>query len=160
MTNKFANAKYFDQIRIGQTFKIEDDTFIKTTIVSGGKGHGWGRSITTGKSLPLRADDVCELVPKLYVDDVRQCPEGWDLALNFHQAITMLEATEYAEVSLDHDLGSYYGNKEMTGRDILNWLIMVKIQGGYTPPIVHVHSSNPAGRDTMVPDIAKHFPKE
>ena len=156
MMNKFANANYFDQIRVGQTFRYDRELFVKTA-----QWHAW--SIRDGKRYKewaFNADDVCSLIPKLYVDDVRPCPEGWDLALNFHQAITMLEATEYAEVSLDHDLGSYYGNKEMTGRDILNWLIMVKIQGGYTPPIVHVHSANPAGRDTMVPDIAKHFPKE
>lgn len=149
---------YFDQIRVGQAFQYAyaTDVFAKTSKVTGKITQGR----IDGKEHVFHPDDVCRLIPKLYVDDVRPCPEGWDLALNFHQAITMLEATEYAEVSLDHDLGSYYGNKEMTGRDILNWLIMVKIQGGYTPPIVHVHSANPAGRDTMVPDIKTHFPKE
>lgn len=94
---------------------------------------------------------------RLYVDDLRPCPDGWDLARNFHEAIVALEAYQYKVVSLDHDIASFYGNKELTGRDILNWLIMRKIEGGYTPPEVRVHSANPVGCATMEQDIKRYW---
>lgn len=95
---------------------------------------------------------------RLYVDDLRPCPEGCDVARNFHEAIVMLESTEYSEVSLDHDIDSFYGLKEMTGRDILNWLIARKVEGyKHVPAIVKVHSANPVGSRTMREDIARYW---
>lgn len=94
---------------------------------------------------------------KLYVDDLRPCPEGWDVARNFHEAIVMLEAVQYDEVSLDHDIASFYGNKEMTGNDVLQYLIMRKMEGHHTPSVVHVHSANPVGIKKMKEDIARFF---
>lgn len=100
---------------------------------------------------------------RLYVDDLRPCPAGWDVARNFHEAIFMLEQAcifgeGYDEVSLDHDIASFYGNKEMTGRDILNWLIMQKLEGFTVPTVVRVHSANPVGVQTMEEDIARYWP--
>jgi hypothetical protein len=97
---------------------------------------------------------------RLYVDDLRPCPKGWCLARNFHEAIFLLEQCEWDEVSLDHDIASFYGNKEMTGRDILNWLIARKLDGLYTPKIVKVHSANVVGCATMEADIQKYFSGE
>jgi hypothetical protein len=94
---------------------------------------------------------------KLYVDDLRPCPQGWDLARNFHEAIVMLSSENYDEVSLDHDIASFYGNKEMTGRDILNWLIARKLDGMHTPSVVRVHSANPVGCATMEADIQRYW---
>ena len=68
----------------------------------------------------------------------------------------MLESG-YDEVSLDHDIASFYGNKEMTGRDILNWLIMRKLDGFSVPSIVRVHTENPVGKPIMLADIAKYW---
>lgn len=95
---------------------------------------------------------------KLYVDDLRDVPEGWHVARNFHQAICMLETGKYDTVSLDHDIASFYGNKEMTGRDVLNWMIAAKIDGTHEFKTVTVHSANPVGRATMLEDIAKYWP--
>lgn len=94
----------------------------------------------------------------LYVDDLRPCPDGWDVARSFHEAICMLEKTRYTVVSLDHDLGCFYGNKEMTGHDVLNWLIARKVLAtGYTPSAIYVHSANAAKVDIMRQDILKYF---
>jgi len=95
---------------------------------------------------------------KLFVDDVRERPDDtWDLAPSFHVAILDLEVFDYDEVSLDHDLASFYGSREMTGRDILNWLIARKIEGKHTPRIVKVHSANSAAWPTMQADIDRYF---
>ena len=97
----------------------------------------------------------------LYVDDIRNPPlndgVNWIVTRTFHDAICFLERTNFPVVSLDHDLGCYYGNKEMTGRDILNWLIARKLDGDYTPPDVRVHSANPVGCATMESDIHKYW---
>lgn len=94
---------------------------------------------------------------RLYVDDLRPRPEGWDVARNFHQAIVMLDTGDYDEVSLDHDIASFYGNKEMTGWDVLQYLIMRKLEGATVPSVVRVHSANPVGVVKMQSDIDKYF---
>lgn len=96
---------------------------------------------------------------RLYVDDVRTAPKGWYLARNFHEAIVALEHIDFHEVSLDHDLASFYGQREMTGRDILNWLIARKMDQQHVPKIIRCHSANPVGADTMEQDIRRYFPE-
>jgi hypothetical protein len=96
--------------------------------------------------------------PNLWVDDVREPPgEDWDWVKSFHAAILNLEVFDYHTVSLDHDLGCFYGNKEMTGRDILNWLIGRKLEGLDTPKIVKVHSANSAAWPSLQVDIDRFF---
>ncbi len=97
---------------------------------------------------------------KLFVDDERFPVDGtWDIARSFHEAIYILERHNYGTVSLDHDIQSFYGSREMTGRDILNWLIERKMQRGHVPAKVIVHSQNPVGRATMELDIKQHWPE-
>lgn len=92
---------------------------------------------------------------KLYVDDVRPLPEmylkegSWQASKTVWEALTKLELIDFEEISLDHDLGCFIGNKELTGYDIVLWLADRKQQGLYVPPIIHVHSANPVGRDRM-----------
>jgi len=101
----------------------------------------------------------------LWVDDERPLPDGyaeagWTIARTFHETITKLELIEFDEVSLDHDLGrgSLYGHREMTGYDILNWLVQRKVlDGEYTPPIVHVHTANIVGREKMDAIVKRYF---
>lgn len=100
----------------------------------------------------------------LFVDDIREPPENdgieWIVTRTFHMAICLLEWTPFNVVSLDHDLGCYYGNKEMTGRDILNWMIERKETGTGNvpePSEVRVHSANPVGCTTMEQDIKRYW---
>lgn len=103
----------------------------------------------------------------LFVDDIRDPPatDGiqWLVARTFHMAICWLETTPFNVVSLDHDLGCYYGNKEMTGRDILNWMIERKVSDDtWMPELseVRVHSANPVGCATMEQDIERYWPHD
>jgi len=97
----------------------------------------------------------------LWVDDTRPLPsdlEGtFDVATSFHQAIQMLENTNYDILSLDHDLASFYGNKEMTGMDIVWWLVNQKHDGKHTPSEIHVHSANIIGAKNMKETIYKYL---
>lgn len=84
---------------------------------------------------------------KLWVDDKRSVPSPeWDHVTTFHHAIVALQENMYDELSLDHDLGCFYGNREMTGGDIINWLESAQAEyGQYVPPVIHCHSANPDG---------------
>lgn len=148
------NSSYFDKVTIGHEFRYDHELFVKTDAKS-----AWSlRNGERYKEWAFHADDVVRVIRKLYVDDLRPCPEGWDVARRFHDAIVALETVEYDEVSLDHDIDSFYGMKELTGRDILNWLIARKVEGvKYTPAIVRVHSANPVGSATMRDDINRYW---
>ena len=98
----------------------------------------------------------------LWVDDERPLPSdlanaGWCCAPTFHEAVLKLELMEFKEVSLDHDLGCYYGMREMTGYDILMWLVERKLNDKFVPPVVRVHSANPVGRQKMQETIERYW---
>lgn len=102
---------------------------------------------------------------KLYVDDERPLPDiydshEWTTARSFHEAIVKLELINFDEVSLDHDIASFYGNKELTGYDILMWLCQRKYEGMYhVPAKIHIHTANPVGRDNMQALLDQYFPE-
>ena len=97
----------------------------------------------------------------LWVDDERSVPDdyiNWTHARSFHEAIVKLELIQFNIVSLDHDLGCFYGNVELTGYHIVQWLVQRKMDGLYVPQAIRVHSANPVGRMNMEAVISKHFP--
>lgn len=107
--------------------------------------------VDTNESAQLCADGCFR---GLWIDDVRPVPEhlrikGWCWARSFHEAIMKLELMDFEEISVDHDLASFYGNKEMTGYDILLWLVQRKIDGNHVPLRIYVHSANPVGHERM-----------
>lgn len=82
---------------------------------------------------------------RLFVDDVRDIPNGYICARNYSSAIGMLIVGEFEEISLDHDLG-----EEKTGYDILCWIEYQMVTNGFKPPKkIRIHSSNPVGRMRM-----------
>jgi hypothetical protein len=105
----------------------------------------------------------------LFVDDVRDPPRyddplypenhdiSWVVARSFHEAICELEKFKFDVVSLDHDLGCFYGNREMTGDDVLQWLIQRKLEGIRSPEEVRVHSANSAKATAMWENANRYF---
>lgn len=107
---------------------------------------------------------------RLYLDDIRPCPEGWTLARSVDEAIAkVLKCREKGEAweaaSLDHDLAEdHYGivgygepPHTGTGLDFVDWMINEK-QWPLRRP--YVHSSNPNGRDRMRQAIERYGPYE
>ena len=83
---------------------------------------------------------------KLYVDDIRIAPAGWEQAWDFKEAIKYLETKKVQKLSLDHDLGSSLG---ATGYDIMKWIeYQVEMEGFPLPDIVF-HTANGVGRQNM-----------
>lgn len=95
---------------------------------------------------------------KVYLDDIRPCPAGWTLVSNFHEAICFIDDNwhKIEEISLDHDISSFYGNKEMTGYDVLMWIIMSIENGRKANFKVGVHSQNPVGVKKMLEVITQY----
>lgn len=85
---------------------------------------------------------------KLWLDDERPAPEGWDLAKTAGHAIMLLASGNYGEVSLDHDLGPDIVG---TGYQVACWLEeQVMSDPHFFAPIVHVHTANPSARGKMM----------
>lgn len=82
---------------------------------------------------------------KIYLDDVRDAPEGWIRAKTVTEALRLLRTNTVEEISLDNDLG----DGESEGYTLLNIIEWTVAQGTLDPPKMKVHSSNPAARKRM-----------
>ena len=97
---------------------------------------------------------------KLWVDDIREVPDNtWSVARTPWDALVMLSTNKYSIVSLDHDLNGFVGNKELTGKDILLWIIQRSIDGEFIPELIRVHTANPVGRDDMISLLKRYLPQ-
>lgn len=91
-------------------------------------------------------------LPRLWVDDLRNPPqhsvESYDIARTYNQAIDFLLAKTYEYIYLDHDLGDYSGpdGREMTGYDVLMWIVEKKQDGFVAPTRYEILTANPVGR--------------
>jgi len=82
----------------------------------------------------------------LYVDDLRDCPEGFTVARTMDKAIHYFETQPIHILSLDHDLGEdEHNNLLPTGYD----LVKIICEKGYRADKIYIHTDNGAGRDNM-----------
>lgn len=91
---------------------------------------------------------------KVYLDDMRQPPEGWVLTKTADETIEFLKNNDVEVVSLDHDLAfEHYGNdytKEKTGYDVLLWIEeQVSLNRDFKLPEIRIHTANPSARVKM-----------
>lgn len=83
---------------------------------------------------------------KVYLDDERETPEGWERVFHVWEAIEKLKTGMVTEISLDHDLGS----GEPTGYDVILWIEeQVFTNPKYLPPKIWLHTANPSGKEKM-----------
>lgn len=89
---------------------------------------------------------------KLYLDDIRKCPEGWIQAFTANEAIKILQTGFVTDLSLDHDLGEA---KNGTGADVTKFLMQQVFDGNtrIVPTNISIHSANPVGVKNMESDI-------
>ena len=91
---------------------------------------------------------------KIYMDDVREAPDGWTRTYSAHETIALLEANgrSVTHLSLDHDLGFCVA----PGYNVVLYLRERWENSGVEPPaVVLVHSANPVGRQSMEQAIAR-----
>jgi hypothetical protein len=83
---------------------------------------------------------------KVFLDDLRETPEGWIRAYWPEDVIELLNSTNVVELSLDHDLGD---DSHGTGYDVLLWIEEQVICHDFIPPKIKVHSANSSARMKM-----------
>lgn len=83
---------------------------------------------------------------KVYLDDLREAPEGWNHVKWPDEAIKLLKTGEVTELSLDHDLGN---DLRGTGYDVVLWIEEAVVLNKFKPPIIKVHSANVSARVKM-----------
>lgn len=89
---------------------------------------------------------------KLYLDDIRKCPDGWIQAFTASEAINILKLGYVTDLSLDHDLGEMENG---TGADVTKFLMQQVFEGNTSivPANITIHSANPVGIANMESDI-------
>ena len=86
---------------------------------------------------------------KLWIDDLRPAPEGWQWARSVNEAKEILLDAENRGIlvelmDLDHDAGDYAGQ----GGDYIRLLDWLEETGRSYP--LRIHSFNPVGRENML----------
>ncbi|MBD3918527.1 hypothetical protein H8B09_07150 [Paenibacillus sp. PR3] len=82
----------------------------------------------------------------LYVDDLRDCPDGFVLARNYQEAIDLLETHDVDILTLDHDLGEDERGGELpNGYDLVKYIC----ENGLRANKIYLHTDNPVGRRNM-----------
>lgn len=83
---------------------------------------------------------------KVFLDDVREAPDGWIHVLWPEQVIDLLKTGQVTDLSLDHDLGN---DGRGTGYDVLIWIEDAVVTSGFVPPQITIHSANSAAVKRM-----------
>lgn len=86
---------------------------------------------------------------KVWLDDVREAPQGWDLVTNYSDCVALLATGKVCYLSLDHDLGT-----TETGYNVATWIERKVWEDGFYPPVIEIHSANPVGRKNIEAAIA------
>ncbi len=82
----------------------------------------------------------------VYLDDLRDCPEGFTVARTFEEAVRLFEEHEVDILTLDHDLGEdRSGNELKNGYDFVKYFC----EHGLHAKRIYHHTDNPVGRDNM-----------
>ncbi len=82
----------------------------------------------------------------LYLDDLRDCPEGFVIARTVDEAKYYLNNFQIKILSLDHDLGiDEQGNLLPTGYDLAKYIC----EKGLKAEKIYIHTDNSVGRENM-----------
>ena len=96
---------------------------------------------------------------KVWLDDIRPTPIGWERAYTAQDAINFLETGKVELISLDHDLADeHYGGQfdARTGYAVVLWLENKVIDDeDFKMPVVRLHTMNPVGREHMAAGLRR-----
>lgn len=82
----------------------------------------------------------------VYLDDLRDCPEGFVLVKTIDELKTLMKENSIAILSMDHDLGiDVHGELLETGYDFVKWFC----EHGHFVEKIYLHTDNTVGRDNM-----------
>ena len=90
---------------------------------------------------------------KIFLDDIRPCPDRWVPARDYNEMIMLLEKHkgEVEEISLDHDLGTI-----RTGYDVCKWIVENEY---WNMKKITIHTANPVGSKNMIQLLSRYAPE-
>lgn len=97
---------------------------------------------------------------KVWLDDIRPAPQGFEWAKDVFTATTFFNHYEVIEMSLDHDLGeSVYGETPVdNGVDLIKWMSRNIVPDKW-PSTITIHSMNPGGAKRMEALLLDYAPR-
>ena len=76
--------------------------------------------------------------------------DSYDIARTYDEAVKLLSTNQYTDIYLDHDIASFRPDgREMTGYDVVLFLVDRKHNNEYVPQNFHMLTANPVGRKNM-----------
>lgn len=82
----------------------------------------------------------------IYLDDLRVCPEGFQIARTYEDAVRLIEDNKVDVLSLDHDLGEdSNGDLLKSGYDLVKYIC----ENNCDIKKVYIHTDNVVGRENM-----------
>lgn len=97
------------------------------------------------------------LLMKLYLDDCRDTPEGYERVYTVEEAKQRLLKRDITYLSVDNDLGDLDPKTE--GFNLLDWLEeQVYVDSTFPIPIISIHSSN-EGRKILMKLVVEKLEK-
>jgi hypothetical protein len=94
---------------------------------------------------------------KLWLDDIRPCPDGYLHARSVNEAIKLLEEHDCEYASLDHDLGDF-ADDGGDGGDGFKLVLWMAEHDRWPTQGIRVHSANAPGMKRMPADIDHYGP--
>lgn len=81
---------------------------------------------------------------KLYVDDLRRCPDGWKIARTITEAISHLHHGRVEFISLDHDIAFLRGGDIRMHKETFMPIVfyMAVMPSAMRPKNVRIHTAN------------------
>ena len=103
---------------------------------------------------------------KLYVDDLRKCPEGWQLARTNTEAIRLLSTGYVEEISIDHDIcvpnvefiDEGVKKRLQIGQETFQPVVyyIIAMQPEFRPKKVNMHTANTGAGQMLVQMMKKN----
>lgn len=103
---------------------------------------------------------------KLYVDDLRKCPEGWTLARTNTEAIRLLATGYVEEISIDHDICTPFSGElsepvrrrlqigQETFQPVVYYIVAMNPE--FRPKIITMHTANVGAGRLMIQLMEQH----
>ena len=89
---------------------------------------------------------------KIWVDDVRQAPDGYVWCRSVNETIAVMKRNPVDVLDMDHDAGDYAKD----GGDYIRILDWLESHPEINPPTIRIHSMNPVGVENMRRIIQKN----
>jgi hypothetical protein len=97
---------------------------------------------------------------KVFVDDLRPCPPGWELARSITEAIRFLATREVKEISLDHDIRHCKFRKHWSLESFEPVAYYIACMDSWSRPLVRIHTANVMAGQRMAEIIGMEYNNE